>query len=300
MGLTSTTGGTSNTVTVRKTAARGVGATDREHVVEEVGEGGHDGADVDGGVEEVEGVVVARHRLVVAVHQVHHVVDDGHPRPAGRLAHHPEVQECQPPVRRRQQVARVGVGVEEAVLQQLAEGALDAHVHELEDVQALVSDGLLLGQLDALHPLHGQHPRAGRPPEDPRHEDLRAVPVEVVEALAVEALLDVVELLEHALRKVVHQVGQRRVQRRQVLVHQHHCVPHQEEVELDALDDVRPLNLHCHLSAVHEPRLVHLPQAGCGDGRGGDGGVDLFQRAPHVLLDGPERLLVREAGKSVL
>jgi hypothetical protein len=50
-----------------------------EHVVEERRERGHDRSHVHGAVEEVQRVVVARHGLVVAVHQVHHVVDDGVP-----------------------------------------------------------------------------------------------------------------------------------------------------------------------------------------------------------------------------
>lgn len=74
----------------------------------------------------------------------------------------------------------VGVCMEIAVLQQLAQGALDAHVHKINDVQSGRGHGSLVGQLHAVHPLHAQHPPRCVRPDDARRADAGNAAVQVL------------------------------------------------------------------------------------------------------------------------
>ena len=74
-------------------------------------------------------LVEAGKGVEVSVDEVHHGLDDGVALVSLHIGHHAEVQITELALGRGQQVTRVGIRVEEAVLEHLAEGALHERVH---------------------------------------------------------------------------------------------------------------------------------------------------------------------------
>ena len=63
-------------------------------------------------------------------------LDQAGARFAADAAHHAEIQVGKPAVGQGQQVARMGIGVEEAMFQQLLQAAANAHSHQLIRIYA--------------------------------------------------------------------------------------------------------------------------------------------------------------------
>eukprot|EP00955_Chlamydomonas_euryale_P053841 355626-Chlamydomonas_euryale.AAC.2 len=89
---------------------------------------------------------------------------------------------------RREQVSRVRVCVEEAMVEQLPQRALDAHIDKVDDRQPGRRHCCFVGQLHALDPLHAEHTPAREVPVDARRTHTRHVGVELRKPLAVPAL----------------------------------------------------------------------------------------------------------------
>ena len=194
---------------------------------------------------------------------MHHRLDQAGAALAAHLAHHAEIEVGQAAIRQGQQVAGVGVGVEEAMLQQLLQGAVHAHLHQLVGVDAQFPYRLQVGELDAVDPLHRQHPPAGGLPVDAGHSNARVVGVQLGEGLSVAGLVAVVHLLKHPLAQLVDQGHQIGADQAHVAVEPGGDVAHDVEIERDLLAQAWALHLHRHLLAAVEYTLVHLAQRRC-------------------------------------
>ena len=78
----------------------------------------------------------------------------------------------------------MGVCMEQPRLQQLAQGALDANIHEIYDVQSSGRHGRLIGELDAFNPLHAEHAAGCVRPLDLGGPDAGHAPVEFLQVQA--------------------------------------------------------------------------------------------------------------------
>jgi hypothetical protein len=197
--------------------------------------------------------------------------------------HHPQVEDGDVRAVGEEDVAGMGIGVEEPVDEDLLHVGLEELLGQIRPVDLEPGERADRGDLAPADVVHGQHARRrvvldGERDDDPlelgqvaaeRHEVLRLEPVV---QLAREALP---ELIEDRLEPVVaadlgvgvEELGDRR-QRLDVLG--------------DALPDAGPLHLHRHLAAVAEPRAMHLAERG----RGQRGRVELREalREPDTEL----------------
>ena len=82
-------------------------------------------------------------------------------RRGGTVRHHAEVEQGQPAVVGEQQVARVRVGVQEAVVQHQPQVAAEQLLHHRPGVHVEQAERPDVGDLAALDALHGEHPRGG-------------------------------------------------------------------------------------------------------------------------------------------
>ena len=198
------------------------------------------------------------------------------------LTHHPEVEEVDrvPPP---QQVARVGIGVEEPVGQDLA-------VVRLQELARGLPSGGPLGRLadgDALDLLHHQEPGARVVAVD--HGDSEpwiGLEIELPLKRLRQVLEDGVHVHHHAERRAL-----------DGLVREH---LEQAEVAHDLLARGGTLDLHHHPVAVRERGPVHL-----GDGprchrHGVDALEDVLPRNPQLFLHHLDHALLRHGGHVVL
>ena len=133
----------------------------------------------------------------IAVHQVHHRLNQSGAGLTADFTHHPEIQIAEPAIRQGQQVARMRVGMEEAVLQQLLQAAVHTDIHHVVGVDAQLTDRIEIGELHPIDPLHRQHTTAGGLVEDCRYGDARVVAMQLSEFFSVGRLIQVVHLFEH-------------------------------------------------------------------------------------------------------
>ena len=159
--------------------------------------GRHDRFEVHLFRQESKGDEVFGEGIKVAIDQVHHRLDQAGSRFAGDFAHHPEIQVGQAPISQGQQVARVGIGVEKAVFEQLLQAAVHADIDEFIRVNPHGLDRFEPGELHPLDPLHGQHPTTGELAVDFWNSDARIVGVELSEALGIGGFVEVVHFFKH-------------------------------------------------------------------------------------------------------
>ena len=220
------------------------------------------------------------------------------------LAHHAKVEIGQPAIGHGQQVAGVGVGVEEAMLQQLPEGALHPHIDQVGGVDAQALELVDIGQLGALNPLHGQYPAGRVVGINFGHVDVGDVAVEVGKPLGILALVGVVHLLKDALAKFVHDGDQVAANLADAIGGKTGQTPNDVEIEGNALGQTGTLHLNGDGFATVQPAFVHLTQGGSGHGAGGNFSVDLIGGRTQLFFDkavgdfvGKGRNLILEGGQ---
>ena len=216
---------------------------------------------------------------------MHHRLDQARARFATYLAHHAEVEVGQATVREGQQVARVGVGVKKAVLQQLLQAAVNTDIHHFVGVNADATHGLEVGEFYPLDPLHGEHPAAGGLVIDAGDGDAGVVGVQGCETFGVGRLIAVVHLLEHPLAQLIDQGHQVAADQAHVLVQPGGDVAHDVEIERDLFAQPRSLHLDRNLLTALEHPFVHLAEGGGGDRFGIELFIDLQHRGTEVILD---------------
>ena len=169
----------------------------------------------------------------IAVDQVHHRLNQACPGLPAHLTHHAEIEVAEPAVLQGEQIARMRVGVKEPVLQQLLEAAAHPHFHHVVGINAELLDGLEVGELHPVDPLHGQHPSAGGIPVDGGDGDPGVVAVEVAEFLSVARFIEVVHLLEHAAAQFIDQGHEIAADQADVAVQPGGDVAHDVQVQRD-------------------------------------------------------------------
>jgi hypothetical protein len=122
----------------------------------------------------------------------------------GHTANHAEVDERQLPLavagpvgpfeRSHEQVARMRVGVEETVLQDLLHVGAQQRLRDLRPVDPGCGDRLVVAQLDGRDVFEGQHPACREVPDHTRYVHARTGDEVRAEGLGVAALGEVVDL----------------------------------------------------------------------------------------------------------
>ena len=108
---------------------------------------------------------------VIAGDQAVEDLGQPHPRLPVDPAHDAEIDRRQPAVGKREQIALVQVGVEEAVDDGLAQEGADQGRGQRGEVVAGLDQGLAVGELDAVDPFERHHPPRGPAPVDLRNEE---------------------------------------------------------------------------------------------------------------------------------
>ena len=166
-------------------------------------------------------------------------------------------------------VARVHVGVEEAVAEHLREEDLDAGARQPLDVDAGLAQAVDLADRDAVHALHDHHVACRSSPNTPRARAAAASAAKLrrsCEQLAASRIRSssscerLVELGDDLARLQALAVGPE-------LLHQHRAGVHQREVLVDHLGDVGPQHLDRDRRAVGQHGEMHLRDRRAGDRR---------------------------------
>jgi hypothetical protein len=201
--------------------------------------------------------------------------------------------------RRHEEVPRVWVGVEEAVLEDLLQVGVQQAPSYLRPRDAGRLDAFVVRDLDRPDVLECQHPTRGVAPDHFRHQDFRPLLEGGGKPFGVLPLVEVVHLLVQGAAELLQEP-------RHVDVTAHGLQPlepgsdqaQRRQVRLHDLLDVRALHFDHHFGAG-PPIGAALAQAGgvsLADGRGGDGhGVQLqeslLQGDPELrLYDAPDLL----------
>ena len=198
----------------------------------------------------------------IAVHQVDHRLDQAGAALTADLAHHSEVEIGQATIGQGQQVPGMGIGVEEAVLQQLLQGAVHPHGDHVVGVDPEFANGFEVGEFDPVDPLHRQHAPGRGITEDPGHSDAGVVGVELCERFGVGRLVAVVHFLEHPLTQLVDQGHEVRADQADVGVQPGRDVPDDVEVQGDLFPQSWALNLDGNLLAAEQNTSVDLAEGG--------------------------------------
>ena len=162
-------------------------------------------------------------------------------------------------VRGDEDVARVHVGMEVGVAEDLREEHLDAGAREPRDVDARLAQPIDLPDRDAGHPLHHHHFGAAVVPVHRGDEQERRVLEVAAQLRAVRRLAREVELVAQRLLEL----GDDRARPQPLavgpqLLHQQRAGVQQRDVLLDHLRDVRPQHLDRDRRAVRQLREMDL------------------------------------------
>ena len=225
---------------------------------------------------------------------------------------HPDVEQDQSAVIGDEHVARVRVGVEHALDQDLPDVDTEELVGECGAVQVHLSQRAHVRHLAPRDELHRQDPAGGEVGERLRHHDAIVVPQHGTDGGEVVRLAPVVQLVHEGPSELLEEVADPEplaqlgvpVDESGEVVEHLHVLQH-----LGA--DARTLHLHHDLPAVAERGAVHLPQRGGGEGDvvevgehrgepdaelGADQRLHLREReGRHVVLEPGQRLDVRRA-----
>ena len=156
----------------------------------------------------------------------------------------------------------MGIGVEEAVLQQLLEAAVHAHLHHVVGVDAQLTHGIEVGELHPVDPFHRQDTTARGIAIDRWNRDARVVAVQIPEGFRIGCLIEVIHLLEHPAPEFVDQRNQVTADQADVAVQPCGDVADDVEVKRDLFPQAGALHLHGNLLTTLEGSLVHLTQGG--------------------------------------
>jgi hypothetical protein len=155
--------------------------------------------------------------------------------------------------------------MEEPMLQQLLQAAVHPHLHHVVGVDPEGAHRVEVGELDAVDPLHRQHPPTGGLAIDGRDGDARIVAVQAGEGFGVGGFVDVIHLLEDPFAEFIDQPHQIALDQPHIPVQPGGDVADDVEIEGDLLPQARPLHLHRHPFAAHQNAPVHLAQGGGGN-----------------------------------
>ena len=156
----------------------------------------------------------------------------------------------------------MGVGVEEATLQQLLKAAIHPHFHHVVWINAQLSNGIQIGELDAVDPFHREDAAAGGIPVDGGDGNSRVVPMQRGKSFRVGCLVEVIHLFEDAPPKFIDQGDEIAADQADVAVQPRGDIAHDVEIQGDLFPKPWSLNFHRHLGATLQDTLMHLTEGG--------------------------------------
>ncbi len=259
------------------------------------------GVDLLGGYE-AEPFVQLGERDEVSVDQVDHRLYDRESLLRAKEGHHAKVDVSELARPGDQEVARVRVGVVEAVLEHLAERALYKRVHQRRRLEPHPAERIPVRQPHTVDPTHREHAARAEFADDLGRGHVGYARVEAAEAAAVGRLDGIVDLRVDQRAKVVDYRDEVDVAtERTDHPREHGAVAAQDvQVECDGLLAARPLHLDSNGRAVGERRLVHLAERRRRHRRRLYLGEDLARGYAKLALDDAERFVVGERRHAVL
>ena len=205
---------------------------------------------------------------------------------AGRqLADRTEIMKAQPTIGQNEDVPRMRVRMEDALLEDLSQK--DAHERLRQGARVLARAVRRIGSLTGAV-LHREHATGGGVPENPGHVHERFVAVELREALGIARFLLEVQLAPQRDGELVHQL--RKIQcaksGKQSGEHTHEALQ-DGNVGLDGPLEIGALHLDDHVRSVGQHCAVHLRHR-CRSHRFVlETGKQLAERAPGLVFDDP-------------
>ncbi len=200
-----------------------------------------------------------------------------------------------------QDVARMHVGMKEAMAEHLREEDLDAFARQLLQVDAGLAHLVHASDRNAVHALHRQHVHGAGTPVHLGHPQQTRVGEIAAQLIGVGALADQVELVVQVMVELVDHLqrpqpagvgrhpGQQRAEGAQ-----------QRQVALDDVGHAGTQHLDRHRAAVVQTREVDLGDRRRGDRRGVELGIDLGDPAAEATLDLRDGVLPRKWRHPVL
>ena len=181
------------------------------------------------------------------------------------MGDHAQVEQGQAPVVEQQHVARVRVGMDQAVHEHLVEVGLHQRIGPRAQVQLETRHVGHLGDLGAVEQVHHQHARGAHPTHGLGDADVGEVAQVVGEGLEVVGLEPVVELAEQGLAELARPLGEV-VAAADVAeaVDGAGQLGDQVQVGADGAEDVGTLHLHRHPAPATQGGRMHLRQRGGG------------------------------------
>ena len=185
----------------------------------------------------------------------------------------------------------MGISVEESKVEELTQPALDAVLEENAQ-RGVVLERALRGAPRSLLPVHHENPWGRQMAVDARDVHRGIIGEIALEISQVVRLLDEIELLQELLGELVDEQGggASDVLAAPVVEDALRGGSQDPQVQDDLRPRPRPEDLHRHLRAVHQRRLVHLPDGSRRDGLRRDHLEHLGDGPPEVLLHDLERL----------
>mmetsp|Transcript_66014 Transcript_66014/g.148981 ORF Transcript_66014/g.148981 Transcript_66014/m.148981 type:complete len:254 (+) Transcript_66014:1077-1838(+) len=235
---------------------------------------------------------------------MHHRFDYRVPLECFDVRHHTKVEVAELALTRRQQITRMGVRMEETVVEHLPEAALDQDIDEFRGLPpADFPDRCRVDQAHAFDPLHGQNSRAAQVRVDFGDVNVGYLCVKVAEKLCVGGLGGVVDLAIDELAEIVDHAHQ--VDLSAQLLEQPRQQPgvpaHDVQVDRDDLFAAGPLDLDRHQIAIgDESAFEDLADGGRSDGLRLYELEDLVEGHAQLLADYLEGRLLGEGRKPVL
>ena len=231
---------------------------------------------------------------------MHHRLDQTCARFPRHLTHHSEIQVAEPTISESQQISRVGIGMEEAVFQKLLQAAVHPDRHHVIGIDAQLSHRFEVGELDAVDPLHRQHPSTGGFPVDVRNGDAGVLLMELAEFLGIRGFIQVVHFLKHPTAQFINQGDEIAANQTDVAVEPGGDVAHDVEIKGDLFAQTRPLNFHGNALTIVQCSSMHLAEGGSGDRFAFQFRIDAADRSAEVLFDAGHGQIAVESRKLVL
>ena len=239
--------------------------------------------------------------LVVALEEGEEVLRQVVLVDVGQRAHDAEVERDVLTVRCDENVARMHVGVKEAVAEHLGEEDFDAGARQRGHVHALGAQGIDLRDRQAVHALH--HHRAGTAvvPVDLGHREQWRIAEIAAQLRTVRRLAHQVQFVAEVLGKLGHHLA--RLQPAPFRPHafeQRGSGFHQCDVVGDDVFDARPQHLDRHVLAGRQHREMHLRDRGRRHRLRLETAENLRQRLAVEGFQAGDRLFRREGRHAVL
>ncbi len=225
-------------------------------------------------------------RVVVAVDE--RPEDESHPspRPPVEPTEHAEVEEGDAVTRQEEEVARVRIGVEEAVDEDLPYHRVRRDAQERFGVESRRAQLVRRRRAQPLDKLHRQHARRRTRPVHCGHDDARVPGEELAHALGGPRLAPEVELAAGVVGELGDRRGRPEGERlRAPALDPAGEKPEQREVALDLLGDPGPLHLDRDRAPIRENGPVHLRQRRGRERLALELGEEVRERSAELALD---------------